>query len=451
VEKQFDLIVIGTGAAGSPVAHQCRQAGWTVAIIDSRPFGGTCALRGCDPKKVLVGVADVIDWARRMQGKGVAGGNAEIDWPALMRFKRTFTDPVPESRAQGFAEAGIETFHGRAHFVDRTKLELGNDILSGRFVHIAAGARPATLGISGEQHLTTSDQFLELDELPKRISFAGGGYISFEFAHIAARAGAAVRIIHRGKRPLEGFDPDLVDNLVRATRDAGIELRLNSTLKSIERGNDGFMLTVSTDAGEDLLETDLVVHGGGRVPDIDDLDLDRAGVKHEKRGVSVDEYLQNPSNSAVYAAGDAAASDGLPLTPVASMEADVVAANIVAGNHRQPNYKGIPTVVFTSPPLAAVGLQEEEAKKRQLKFKTNYADTSKWYSSRRVNLEHSAFKVLIEESSGSILGAHLLGAHAEETINLFALAIRTGLKADDLREMIYSYPTHASDIVHMLK
>ncbi len=442
--------MIGTGAAGSPVAHQCRQAGWSVAIIDYRPFGGTCALRGCDPKKVLVGVADVIDWARRMRGKGFASPSPEIDWPALMQFKRTFTDPVPESRAQEFAQAGIATFRGRARFVDRTKLQLGNDILSGRFVHIAAGARPATLGIRGEEHLTTSDQFLELDELPKRISFVGGGYISFEFAHLAARAGAQVSIIHRGNRPLEGFDPDLVDHLVQATRHAGIDLRLNSALRSIERSNAGFGLTVAHGATEDFLETDMVVHGGGRVPDIDDLDLDKAGIKREKRGVSVNEYLQSPSNSAVYAAGDAAASGGLPLTPVASMEAQIAGANILEGNHRKPNYKGMPTVVFTLPPLAAVGLQEEEAKQRQLKFRTNYADTNKWYSSRRLNLAHSAFKVLIEEGSGSILGAHLLGPHAEETINLFALAIRNRLKADDLREMIYAYPTHASDVVHML-
>src|SRR5262244_2207633 len=166
MEKNFDLIVIGTGAAGSPVAHKCRQAGWNVAIVDSRPFGGTCALRGCDPKKVLVGAADALDWIRRMQDKGVAASNPRIDWPALMHFKRTFTDPVPESRDKGFRKAGIATFHGRARFVDRTKLQVGEDVLSGRFVHIAAGARPATLNIDGEEHVTKSDEFLELNELP---------------------------------------------------------------------------------------------------------------------------------------------------------------------------------------------------------------------------------------------------------------------------------------------
>jgi glutathione reductase (NADPH) len=450
VERQFDLIVIGTGAAGSPVAHKCRQAGWDVAIVDSRPFGGTCALRGCDPKKVLVGAADAIDWTRRMQDKGIAAPNTRIDWPALMRFKRSFTDPVPESREKGFEKAGIATFHGRARFIDRTKLQVGEDLLSGRFVQIAAGARPATLGIDGEEHLTTSDQFLELDELPKRISFVGGGYISFEFAHIAARAGAQVQIIHRGARPLQGFDPDLVDKLVQASRNAGIDVRLSTDVKSIEQAHGLFVIKASVDGAEETFETDMVVHGAGRVPDIEDLDLDAAKIEREKKGVAVNEYLQSVSNTAVYAAGDAAASGGSPLTPVASMQAQIVATNILEGNRRKPNYEGIPTVVFTIPPLAAVGLQEEDAKNQGLKFKTNYDDTSNWYSSRRINLKHSAFKVLFEEKSGRILGAHLLGAHAEETINLFGLAMRARLKADDLRAMIYAYPTHASDVAHML-
>lgn len=450
MERQFDLIVIGTGAAGSPVAYKCRQAGWSVAIIDSRPFGGTCALRGCDPKKVLVGAADIVDWTRRMKGKGVAAPNAGIDWRALMQFKRTFTEPVPESREQGYENAGIATFHGRVRFVDHTRLRLGEDVLTGRYIHIAAGARPATLGISGENYLMTSDQFLELEDMPREITFVGGGYISFEFAHVAARAGAQVRIIHREARPLEKFDPDLVEKLVKATEEAGIDLRLNAAVKSVKQAKGCLQVQVSTDGADESFETEMVVHGAGRVPDIDDLDLPTAGVQREKKGVSVNKYLQSVSNSAVYAAGDAAASGGLPLTPVASMEAEVVATNILEGNHRKPNYTAVPTVVFSMPPLAAVGLGEEDARKQGLKFKTNYADTSGWYSSRRVNLKHSAFKVIVEEKSGSILGAHLLGAHAEETINLFALAIRSGLKAADLRAMIYAYPTHASDVVHML-
>ena len=448
--KKFDLIVVGTGAGGATAAYKCRKAGWEVAIIDSRPFGGTCALRGCDPKKVLVGAADLIDWVRRMEGNGVSSEEAKIDWSALMRFKRTFTDPVPENREKGYAKAGIAAFHGRTHFLDQTSLQVGDDMLTARFILIAAGAKPASLGISGEAYLTTSDQFLELEQLPQRIIFVGGGYISFEFAHIAARAGAEVRILHRGVRPLEGFDADLVGQLVQATGELGVDVRLDTEVKSISKDGHHFGVKASSENGEQTFEADLIVHGAGRVPDIDDLDLEKAGIKREKKGVSVNEYLQSVSNPAVYAAGDAAATAGLPLTPVASMEGHVVASNLLNGNHRKPNYAGVSTVVFTIPPLASVGLQEEAARKQGLKFKVNQEETSGWYSSRRVALKHSRFKTLVEEGSGRILGAHLLGHNAEEAINIFALAIRYGLKADDLKTMIYAYPTSASDLSYMV-
>src|SRR5258708_29182854 len=225
VHRKFDLVVIGTGAAGSGAAYKCRKTGWDVAIIDSRPFGGSCALRGCDPKKVLVGAAELIDWTRRMQGKGVSAKGSEIDWPSLMQFKKTFTEPVPENQELGYVKAGIAPFHGRTRFLDRTTVQVGGDRLTGRFVLIAAGAMPAVLGIPGEAYLTRSDQFLELEELPKRILFVGGGYISFEFAHVAARAGARVEILHRGAPPLEGYDTGLVEQFVKATREIGGRVR----------------------------------------------------------------------------------------------------------------------------------------------------------------------------------------------------------------------------------
>lgn len=447
--RDFDLIAIGTGTAAATVATKCRQAGWRVAVIDARPFGGTCALRGCDPKKVLVGAAELIDWHRRMEGHGIVSEGAHIDWATLMQFKRTFTEPVPESRERAFARASIQTFHGWARFVDRTSVRVGEETLTGRYILIATGARPATLNIPGEEYLITSDQFLELQELPRRITFIGGGYISFEFAHVAARAGAAVRILHRSRRPLKGFDPDLVDQLVRVTRDIGIDVQLNAQVTAIERGVDGVLVRASVDESERSFETDMVVHGAGRVPEIDELELDKAGVEHDRRGVVVNEYLQSVSNPAVYAAGDAAASGGPPLTPVASLEGHVVASNMLNGNHRTPDYAGVPTVVFTIPPLASVGLKEEEARRHGLKFEVHHRDTSGWYSSRRVNARTSGFKVLVEDETNRILGAHLLGPHAEEVINLFALAIRKGLTASDLKRMPYAYPTSCSDVAYM--
>jgi glutathione reductase (NADPH) len=448
--KTFDLVAIGTGSAAATVASRCRSAGWEVAVVDSRPFGGTCALRGCDPKKVLVGVAEIIDWNRRMAGKGIKEKDVKIDWPALMRFKNTFVAPVPRHREESFVKAGIATFHGRARFADKTTVRVGEETLEAKHVVIASGACPAKLGIPGEEQLTTSDQFLEFKKLPKRIIFIGAGYISFEFAHVAARAGAQVRILHRGPRPLAGFDPDLVSQLVKATEAIGVDVHLESPVEAIEKSAKKVIVHASRRGEKKSFQADLVVHGAGRVAEVDDLDLEKAGIAHTKKGVTVNEYLQSVSTPTVYAAGDAAATEGLPLTPVASMEGRVVAANLLSGYHQKPNYAGIPTVVFTVPPLASVGLQEAFAKAGSLKVKVNQEDTADWYSSRRVGMKYSGFKVLVEEGSNRILGAHLLGPHAEETINLFALAIRLGLTTDQLKEMRYSYPSHSDDISYMI-
>ena len=450
MNTSVDLVVIGTGAAAAAVAFACREAGWSVTVIDSRPFGGTCQQRGCDPKKVLVGGAEVVDWHRRMQGNGVTASSETIEWSDLMRFKRTFTDPVPEQIERSLAEAGIGGLHGRAHFVDSTTLRIGDETITARYVVIAGGARHAKLNIPGEEYLTTSTQFLELDRLPARIAFVGGGYIAFEFAHIAARAGAEVQIVHRGARPLERFDPDLVGKRVEATRELGVEVHLNTRVEAIEKHGDSVVVHATMGQQVRTIETDMAVHSAGRVPEIDDLDLEAGGVARETSGVSVNEYLQSVSNPAVYAAGDAVASGGSPLTPVARMQGAIVASNLLKGNHRAPDYHGIPSVVFSVPPLASVGLHEAAAHEAGLRFRTTFQDTADWYSSRRVRLRHSAFKVLIEEQTDRILGAHLLGLHADEVINLFALAIRTGLHATDLKHMVYTYPTSSSDVPYML-
>src|SRR3989441_567029 len=165
--ETFDLIVIGTGSGGSAPASRCRAAGWRVAVADELPYGGTCALRGCDPKKVLVGAAEVADWRRRMQGRGVSG-DLHISWPELMQFKRTFTDPVPADREKAFQKAGIATYHGPARFVSPERLSVDGQVLEARHFVVAAGAKPRHLGIPGEEYLLTSTAFLELDQLPRR-------------------------------------------------------------------------------------------------------------------------------------------------------------------------------------------------------------------------------------------------------------------------------------------
>jgi glutathione reductase (NADPH) len=445
MDNAFDVIVIGTGVMGTTVAFACSSRKRRVAIIDGRPFGGTCALRGCLPKKVLVGAAEIVERVTGMEGKGVHG-EIRIDWQKLIEFKKSFTDTFPAELERKLSKAGIESYHGEARFGSEDRIIAADQELRGRHIVIATGARPRSLGIPGEELLTTSEGFLDLERFPERIIFIGGGYISFEFAHIAASAGAHAHIFHRSIRVLGRFEKDIVDMLVKASREKGITIRTNVAVTGVKRK--GRHLIVSTEnSGE--YETDMVMHGAGRVPALENLDLQTAGVRSGPGGIEVNEFLQSVSNPLVYAGGDAAAP-GLPLTPVAVNQGEIIATNVLEGNKRSFDASVTPSVIFTNPPLASVGIDEKTAGDRGIDCRVIMEDTSSWYTSRRIGGAHSGFKVLIEKSSDLVVGAHILGAGTEEVINVFALAMRVGMTAAALREMIWSYPTSTSDIRYML-
>ncbi|KPH77375.1 dihydrolipoyl dehydrogenase family protein [Bosea vaviloviae] len=446
--KAYDLVIIGTGTSAMVASQRTAAAGWKVAVIDFRPFGGTCALRGCDPKKMLIGGATAIDHVRRMRGKGPEG-EVRLNWPELIAFKRSFTDPVPAKNEQRYAEKGIETFHGRARFTGRNTVQVGGETLEARHIVIAAGAEPIRLGIPGEEHLTTSEDFLALEQLPKRIVLVGGGFIAAEFSHIAARAGAEVTIFQRGPRMLPNFDPDLVEVLMAKFREIGIDVNVDTAVNAIEKDGSGFVVQATSDGQPRTLKADLVVHSAGRAPALESLDLDAGGLAHHKGRLKLNEFLQSVSNPAVYAAGDAAQM-GPPLTPVSSHEAKIVAANLLNGTAQTPNYLGVPSVAFTIPPIAAVGLSERDARAQGLRFRTQHQTASEWFTARQAAEPTYAFKVMVEDKTDRILGAHLVGPHADEVINLFALAIRQGITAEAIKSTMFAYPTGASDIGYML-
>jgi glutathione reductase (NADPH) len=277
----YDLIVIGSGTAAQVASARLRAAGWMVAVIDHRPFGGTCALRGCDPKKLLISGAEAVDGIRRMRGRGVEG-DVRIDWPELIAFKRSFTDPIPAKQEHHYAENRIDTFHGLARFVGRDKVEVEGKVLTGRHILIATGARPVPLGIPGEEHVDTSDQFLELERLPERITLIGGGYIAAEFSHIAARAGARVTILQRRPRMLPAFDPDLVGWLMEKFHELRIDARTGTAVEAVEAiPGGGYRVRARAGDAEVTVEADLVVHAAGRASDVEALDLAAGGVAVE--------------------------------------------------------------------------------------------------------------------------------------------------------------------------
>ena len=442
----YDLVVIGSGAAAQTVVYACADAGLHVALIEERDLGGTCALRGCVPKKILVGIAEAFDRTRSLNGKGLKDEKLRIEWNDVISFKNTFTEKKPENIKKSLQDADIDIFKGHASFVDTDTIQINSRHLSSKHFFIATGAKPRPLRIEGAKYVLTSDDFFDLDQLPSSIAFIGGGYISFELAHIAARAGAKVIILHRSNQPLAQFDKDLVNQLITATEDLGIKLITNMPVHTIKKTDDEFQI-IAGNKNENVT-ADMVMHGAGRIPNIDQLSLDKAQVIHSKKGITVNESMQSVSNPRVFAAGDVAAN-GLALTPVAGAEGKVVRDNLTGKSH-QFKTRLIPSTLFTIPPLSSVGLTEEKAKKQGISSQVNAQDTSSWYTTRRIGLKYSGYKILIDKKTDQIIGAHLLGHHAEEVINIFALAMQQKMTRKDLKEMIWSYPTSTYDINYML-
>lgn len=449
MEKEFDVIVIGTGPAGSAIAEKSSKEGKHTAIIDSRGYGGTCPLRGCNPKKVLASATSLLEKNNRMQGFGLSEKN-KIDWKDLIAFKRTFTRPIPEAKEKSLRDAGVTTLHGEAQFTGENKIKASGQILKGDKIVIATGAKPTALPIEGEEHLTYSHDFLELDYLPEKLIFVGGGYVSFELAHIAARAGSNVHIIQRGEKALKGFNPDLVDQLIKQSEAIGVQVHLNTAVQAVEKKRNGFSVKAKRNSEIVSLEGDLVVHGAGRVPEIEALQLDKANVKYDNNGIRVNEFLQSVSNPHIYAAGDAAATEGSPLTPVAGLEAEVVTKNILKGNNEQADYTGVPSVVFTTPKLAMAGMSEQQAKDSEKNMAVHDMDVSSFFTYQHTNEPAAAVKIIIDQESEQIVGAHLMNDEADELINYLAMAIQLKLKTADLKKVIYAFPTAVSDIPSML-
>jgi glutathione reductase (NADPH) len=449
MSQTYDLIVIGAGMAGVAAATKCAAQGWTAAIVDDLPYGGTCALRGCDPKKILRRGAEIIDSANLMRGKGIDGDGLSINWGDLMKHKHGFTDPVPQAMEDNLARNGVDTLHGQARFTGKNDVEIDGTPYVASHVLVATGARPRPLDFPGNEHLVDSTDFMNLQALPPRILFLGGGFISFEFAHISARAGSSPIIIDRGTRPLKRFDPDLVELLVKRGSEAGIELRRSTTIENVERTGNSYRLTVERSGTRETIETDLVVHGAGRISDLSRLDLDAAGIAWGEQGVTVAGHLQSTTNSAVWAAGDAANTAGMPLTPVAVSEAKVAASNMLKGATTTPDYTGVPTAVFTIPELARVGLLEQEAVDSGIDLDVRYTDTSGWYSNYRIAETTAAVKILLDRSNDLIVGAHMLGPEYGELINIIGLAMKLRLTTRQLKSMTAAYPTVGTDLGSM--
>ena len=448
--EEFDVFVIGTGTAGKGVAKDCAKAGWKVAIADNREYGGTCPNRGCDPKKVLVGITEIIERSQNMLGLGISK-MPEVNWEDLQKFKYKFTGAIPAATEKDLAALGIKMYHQSPKFLDENTLSVEGKTVKTKKIVIATGNKPMPLKIPGAELMLNSDDFLELEKLPESMIFIGAGYIGMEFAHIAARLGVEVTVIDTEPRPLSNFDEDMVAHLTEASEAIGIKFIFNAKASKVEKLRKYLRVTAETKNGEEIsAKAELVFNTAGRVPSIDELELEKGNVAFSNKGITVNEHLQNTTNPSVYACGDVSNSEGLPLTPLSSQESRVVSANLLGKyNKTEAHYPPQPSVVFTLPNVASVGLSEQQAKERGFDYVVKHKSVPSWFNSKRIANQYYAFKVIKDKETEKVLGAHLVGPDAGEMINMFVMAMCGGLSCHDLKAMIFAYPTWSNDIKGM--
>ncbi|HVT44530.1 MAG TPA: NAD(P)/FAD-dependent oxidoreductase [Thermoanaerobaculia bacterium] len=442
--KQYDLVVIGGGSTGLSVANRVSAAGRRVALVDKGPVGGLCSLAGCNPKKVFVRASEVLDEVHRAGDHGIRTGEITIDWEQVWQRKHGFTDTVTEATERGLASKGVERIAGVARFTSPDTLIAGGEELQANALVIATGSTPRRLTFPGGDLARTTDDVLELRRPPERMVIVGAGVVAFEFGFVFARLGTKVTILMRSSRALSGFDDDFAAHAVDFGRSIGIELLSETTVTAIRSSGDGAIVDLTYEGRSESREADFVLNAAGRVPAIDQLDLPTANVETWRRGVVVDDYLRSPSNRRVFAGGDA--HGFFQLSPVASYEGRVIARNILEGDVAKADYSAVPQAIYTTPPLATVGWTETEARRSGLAVNVRTSDMKSWLVYAIAGEPVAWAKVVADAETGRILGAQLFGAGASENIHLFALAIRCGLTADDLREAVYAYPTFASTI-----
>ena len=440
-ESRIDLAVIGCGVAGQSIAYTARKAGKSVSIFESGPPGGTCPTRGCDAKKPLVNAAKRLVQARAMIGSGLAG-QLHLDWSALMDFKRQFTQPIPGRTREDLREAGIELIEACPRFLNAHTLEADGRRWRAEQIVIASGLRPRTLELpgGGAEHTIDSDGFLELDQLPGRVVFVGGGYIAMEFAGVAAAAGARVTVLEMGTYPLGQFDQDVVRELLAAYEDLGVHVLTQRKVEAIRPLERGF--EVDCGGAAPTIEADLVVNATGRVPSIDGLDLDAAGIDHGKAGVKVDSHLRSVSQPHVWAAGDVADTGRPPLTPTASEDGRVVAHNLLNPDAlREQIQTPVASVAFTLPPVASAGMSEQAAREAYGDgIEVAAGSMAGWKHFRQQNEKHAYYKLIFDPDT-KLIGAHLVGADCDEVINMFATALDSGCDKASLCDTTLAYPT----------
>lgn len=447
--KKYDVVILGGGNAGMGVTVATRAAGLSVAMIEARDLGGTCPNRGCTPKKVLVAAAHALHEIERADRHGITIGRPRLDWRALIEREKDIIDDIPSRLSGLMAKRGVDVIVGEAAFIGSNAISVDGRELEARNIVIATGSKPRSLPIPGAEHLTVSDDVLNDPVLPRAVVFVGGGVIAFELGHVYARAGVDVTILEALPHLLGAFDADAVGQIRSESERIGIRVSTLAWVKKIEKAEGRLRVTFVADGVERAVHADRVVNCAGRVANVEALDLGAGVIVHREGRIEIDDHLRSRSNPDVYVCGDAVWNSP-QLSPVATYEGGIVGRNIVDGPRHRPDYGQIPSTLYTVPALASVGLTEASAKERGLGVKVHVKDMLGWLSARTYAETVAWSKIIVEEATDRVVGAHMVGHAGEELIHIFALAMKHDITASQLSETVYGFPTFASDIRNMM-
>lgn len=438
----FDLVTIGAGSGGVAASRRAGSYGARVAIVEESRFGGTCVVRGCVPKKLLVYGSHFADELADARGFGWTIERAEHDWPSLVAAKNREVDRLSEIYRRMLRDAGVTLFEGRARLIDRHTVQVGDRKMTAKYILVATGGRPVVPEIRGASLGITSDDALDLPRRPDRIVIVGGGYIGVEFAGIFNALGTKVTLVVRGDGVLRGFDQDVRSFLTQEMTKRGVVISTDCNVVDIERAGD--TLSVMTRFG-DSLAADVVLFATGRAPHTSGIGLEEAGVKLDKEGAVTVDASSKTSVDSIYAIGDC--TNRLNLTPVAIAEGRAFAETMFHDNPMQVEHLLVPSAVFSQPPVATVGCSEEHARSVYGEIDVYATSFRPLKHSLTERDERTMVKLVVDRSTDRVVGAHMVGADAAEIMQGIAIAVRIGATKRDFDRTIGIHPTAAEELV----
>ncbi len=445
-EFDYDLFVIGAGSGGVRASRIAASHGARVAVAEEFRIGGTCVIRGCVPKKMLVYASHFAHELHDAAQYGWTLGEISFDWAKLRDFVASDVDRLERAYTSTLDNNKVEHFQERATVAgpNTVRLASGREI-SAKYILIAVGAWPVMPDIEGAEHCITSNEVFHLPELPGRVVIQGAGYIALEFAGIFNAMGSQVTVVNRSDRILRGYDEDVTARLLPIMQARGIEFGFNRPLRKVEKQADGSLLV---HAGEgDPIPADVVLVATGRKPKTDGLGLETAGITLGANGeIPVDDYSKTACES-IYAVGDV--TDRVQLTPVAIREGHAFADTVFGGNPRSTAYDAIPSAVFSQPPLAGVGLTEAQAREVGHEVKVFTSDFRPMKNMFAATMERGFYKLVVDAATDRVLGVHMIGPDAPEILQSAAIAVKAGLTKADFDATVALHPSMAEELVLM--